>query len=600
MFSMPSDIPSINDLLKSSQKTTPPAEKAGPLTSTTTKPAEEKPTGKTEEEKTAPEKFEERMGEIDLKQKEAAAQKQAASLGVPYIGLKGFAISPDALSLIPEDEAKELRMVCFLHTGPELRIAATDPTNEKVQELAFQLGERNKANVAIYFASEDSIAHALTLYKSLPKIKKIVKGVQITEKELKTYQSKMKGFTDVAGLLKEASITDVVSIVVAASLQFGSSDIHIEAEEKDVKVRFRVDGILQDIAELPKESWKKIISRIKLISGIKINVSNRPQDGRFTIFLKDGNTDVRVSALPTTWGESVVMRLLKPSSIKVEFEQLGFRPKAQERLDKELRKPHGMIITTGPTGSGKTTTLYAILRKLNQEDVKIITLEDPIEYKLKGINQSQVDASKKYTFAGGLRSILRQDPDIVMVGEIRDLETAETAVNAALTGHLLLSTIHTNDAAGAIPRFLQMGVKPFMLAQALNAVMGQRLVRRLCQECKVPATVPEEDLKRVMSELEAIPETSGEKLTSLEGLSFFGPGKGCDKCNGGYKGRLGIYEVLLMNDAVEEATREGGISESKMREIAAAQGMVSMFQDGLLKTIEGLTSIEEIFRVALS
>ena len=437
----------------------------------------------------------------------------------------------------------------------------------------------------------------MKLYDALPKTRKIIKGVQIKEEELARYQEQMNSFADIQKILDGASITDILAIVTAASLKLGSSDIHVEAEEKDIAVRLRVDGILQDVATIEKSQWKKIINRIKLIAGRKMNITDRPQDGRFTIFQKNKKIDVRTSTLPTAWGESVVMRILNPDSIKLEFEQLGFRPASLKRLMTEIQKPHGMIVTTGPTGSGKTTTLYAILKKLNQPDVKIITLEDPIEYKLEGINQSQIDHSKDYTFAKGLRSILRQDPDIVLVGEIRDLETAETAIQAALTGHLLLSTIHTNDAAGAIPRFTSMGVKPFLLAPAINAIMGQRLARRLCDKCKQPAQVDAETLTKVTELLNAIPENSGEEKVDTSSLSFFGP-KGCPECNEtGYKGRVGLYEILTKDKQIEEFILSGEISEYKVREVAAAQGMVTMAQDGLLKALEGLTSVEEIQRV---
>ncbi|OGL94604.1 hypothetical protein A2258_00960 [Candidatus Uhrbacteria bacterium RIFOXYA2_FULL_41_8] len=432
----------------------------------------------------------------------------------------------------------------------------------------------------------------------MPKIREIVKGVQIKEEELVEYQKRMDNLEAIGTILKQASITDVLAIVVAAALKLGSSDIHIEAEEKGIAVRLRVDGILQDVAELEKDQWKKIINRIKLIAGLKLNVLDKPQDGRFTIYQKDKKIDVRTSTLPTAWGESVVMRILNPESIQLEFSQLGFRKPAFDRLMHEIEKPHGMILTTGPTGSGKTTTLYAILKHLNKPGVKIITLEDPVEYKLAGINQSQIDQSKDYTFAKGLRSILRQDPDIILVGEIRDLETAETAIQAALTGHLLLSTIHTNDAAGAIPRFSAMGVKPFLLAPALNAIMGQRLVRRVCEACKQEDKINEVTLVKIKELLDAIPESSGEPKPDTTNMKFF-KGAGCDACHKtGYKGRVGIYEILVKNTEIEKIILSGEISEYQMREIASAQGMISMTQDGLLKALGGQTSIEEIQRVA--
>jgi len=290
--------------------------------------------------------------------------------------------------------------------------------------------------------------------------------------------------------------------------------------------------------------------------------------------------------------------LLRPKSIALEFENLGVRGLAQERLNAEIAKPNGMIVTTGPTGSGKTTTLYAILKKLNEPGVKIITLEDPVEYKMVGINQSQVEHDKGYDFAKGLRAILRQDPDIVMVGEIRDLETAEISIQAALTGHLVVSTIHTNSAAGAIPRFLSMGVKPFLLAPALNALIGQRLVRRLCEKCKIPAVLTPAQLVQVKATLSAIPPTANVKV-DLNNLKFMGPGKGCETCNGmSYKGRVGIYEIFSMSKDIEAAILESTVSEYKIQELAVKEGMITMAQDGLLKALDGLTSVDEVLEAA--
>ena len=601
---MPDGLPSIEDLLKQSAAPAQApasdpedAADAGPKVLSEPERSKGESKGKTEEEMTPAEKLERKMSKIEIGSKEKEAEAAAKALEIPYINLVGFAISPDALRLIPEEKAKELKTLAFLYTGPELRVGSVNPENEEIKQLAFGLGERFKTHVDLYKITEDSFNHAVELYRTLPKVRKIVKGVQIKEEELSAYQEKMESFKDIDAILKEASITDVLAIVVAASLKLGSSDIHIEAEEKDIAVRLRVDGILQDVAKIDVKQWKKIINRIKLIAGLKLNITDKPQDGRFTIYQKDKKIDVRTSTLPTAWGESVVMRILNPDSIQLEFEQLGFRKAAFERLAREIEKPHGMVVTTGPTGSGKTTTLYAILKKLNKPGVKIITLEDPVEYKLEGINQSQIDHSKEYTFAKGLRSILRQDPDIVLVGEIRDLETAETAIQASLTGHLLLSTIHTNDAAGAIPRFTAMGVKPFLLAPSLNAIMGQRLVRRVCEQCKQEDTPDPEVLTKVKELLDSIPENSGEAKPDTSVMKFY-KGVGCDTCNNtGYKGRVGIYEILIKNAEIEKFILEGDVSEYKMREVAAAQGMVTMAQDGLLKAIEGQTSIEEIRRV---
>ncbi len=604
---MPGNLPSIADLLKKKPADSTPAPVTAAPTPTesrasdTTLPPTPPPTAKASivigDNETST-KLTEKMQSISLRERETEVERAAKTKSVPYISLKGFPISPDALVLIPEEQAKQIKTVAFLFTGPELRIGSTQPEDPRVKELAFELGERHKTNTVVYIMSEESLSQGLKMYDALPKIKPIVKGVQITEDEIVKFQAQMTDFSSIAGVLEHSNVTDVITVVIAASLKLGSSDIHIEAEEKGIAVRFRVDGILQDVAKLAPEQWKKIIGRIKLISSLKINVNDQAQDGRFTIYQKNNEIDVRVSTIPTSFGESVVMRLLNPDAISVEFEALGFRPASLKKLQKEIEKPNGMIITTGPTGSGKTTTLYAILRKLNTADVKIITLEDPVEYKVEGLNQSQIDYSKDYTFAKGLRSILRQDPDIVMVGEIRDLDTAEIAVQAALTGHLLLSTIHTNDAAGAIPRFLSMGLAPHLLAPALNAIMGQRLLRKLCKECKQTVEIDAETLETVKKHLDEIPEASGETKVDTANLKFYGP-KGCDTCNNtGYKGRVGAYEILVKTADLEKTIIEKGtISEYDMRELGKTQGMVTMTQDGLLKALDGITSVEEVKRI---
>lgn len=588
---MPDQLPSIEDLLNKKTATGAVADNASntPSSAALAPDEEETVVAKTQE------KLQEKIGTIAQQGKEREAQGSASVLGVEYIDLKGFPISPDALTLIPQDQAVKLKAITFLDTGPEFRLAAVQPDLPEIKDLLHQIEERHKSHGAIYQMTEESFQEALKLYETLPKIRTVVKGVQIKQEELEKYQSQMETIEDIGKVLLGAQVTDVLAVVVAAALKLNSSDIHIEAEEKGIAVRFRVDGILQEAAVLEKEQWKKIINRIKLIAGLKLNINDRPQDGRFTIYQSEKKIDVRTSTLPTSWGESAVMRLLNPDTVQLEFSQLGFREASLKKLMTEIEKPNGMIVTTGPTGSGKTTTLYAILKHLNKPGVKIITLEDPVEYKLEGINQSQIDHSKDYTFGKGLRSILRQDPDIVMVGEIRDLETAETAIQASLTGHLLISTIHTNDAAGAIPRFISMGVKPFLLAPSVNAIMGQRLARRLCEQCKKPAELAPETLAKVKEILGAIPENSGEKVPDT--YTFYAPGA-CEACNNtGYKGRVGLYEILIKDESIEKFILSGEISEYAVRDVASAQGMVTMAQDGLLKALEGATSIEEVQRV---
>ncbi len=567
------DFPSISDLLK--------------------KEKEEK---RESAQPTTQEKFEAKIKQLDLQAKEEETQSRAASIGLPYINLAVFPISAESLKAIPEAIAREKKVICFYFTPEDMRIGVTHLT-EELKEFAYQLGERHHAPVQPYLISDHSLEAGIKLYASLPIIKPISKDINITDEELARFKEGIENLQALQQFFKNVSITDILTLMIASALKTTASDIHVEAEEKGIAVRYRIDGVLHEVAELPKEDWKRFVSRIKLLAGLKINVTDKPQDGRVTLRLASGSIDVRVSTMPTTYGESIVMRILHSGSKGVTYDELGLRGEAYERLRKEVERPNGMIITTGPTGSGKTTTLYAILRTLNKPGVKIITLEDPVEIKMEGINQSQVDISHDYTFAKGLRSILRQDPDICMVGEIRDLETAEIAIQAALTGHLMLSTIHTNSASGAIPRFLSMGVKPFLLAPSLNAIIGQRLVRRICESCREEEKLDQETSDRIKQLLETLPEAE-KKNVNFDDLHFY-TGKGCTKCSGlGFKGRIGIYEIFAMNKEIEQIILSGAVSEYTIQEIAVKNGMVTMLQDGILKALDKITSVHEVFHVA--
>ncbi|MFA5048184.1 MAG: GspE/PulE family protein [Patescibacteria group bacterium] len=540
------------------------------------------------------EKLKSKIEEITLKEKEKEIEQNAAAIGLPYINLFGFSIGPDAMTTIPQDQSEKLKTVCFLNTGQELRLGTVD-YNDEVKQLEEELKEKFHASVATYIISQHSFEHAFKIYENLPKIRKFVSGIEISEADLKRFEDEIKTFKDVNEKIKKTSLTELITLIIGAAIKSRSSDIHIEAEEKDVKVRFRIDGVLNDVANMDKDIWPRVISRIKQMAKLKINISDRPQDGRFSIFMTNDRVDVRVSALPTAFGESVVMRLLMSSFANISFEELGLRGQSFEVLSREIARPNGMIVTTGPTGSGKTTTLYAILSKLNDSETKIITIEDPIEYELKGVNQSQVN--NEYSFAKGLRSIVRQDPDVIMVGEIRDLETAEIAIQAALTGHLVLSTIHTNDAFGTIPRFLSMGAKPFLLAPALNVAIGQRLVRKICEKCKKEVTLEADIMERVKKLVDTIPANSGYKVESTN-MKFY-QGAGCDACQGiGFKGRIGIYEIMPITGEMEKTISLGNLSEFDIKNMAAAMGVITMAQDGVLKALDGITSIDEVFRVA--
>ncbi len=550
-------------------------------------------------------KFEKKMKSVGEKEKELETQRYAQVTGVPYINLERFPVSMEALKHIPREEAQEYGVVCFFSEGDEFRLGAIDPTRPEIQEILQIIQEKNGMNGALYVISRKSFQTVFKLYENLPVVKAITKDIEIHEEDVEAVEATITDFESFQQSLDRANTTDILVYVIAAALKLDATDLHIEAEQERVIVRFRLDGILHDAAILPREAYKQLISRIKLTSSLKINITDKPQDGRFTIKLAENDVDVRVSTLPTIYGESVVMRLLRQNREGIELNSLGLRGKVYEELKRQIQRPTGMVITTGPTGSGKTTTLYASMHILNQPGVKILTLEDPVEYKMEGINQSQIDLAKGYTFAKGLRSLLRQDPDIAMVGEIRDLETADIAIQAALTGHLILSTLHTNSAAAAIPRFLSMGVKPFLLAPSLNAIIGQRLVRKLCEQCKVATALTAEQSAHVQEMIALLPDAEKQELgerfsynsENIDTLVFY-EGKGCSACSDiGYKGRVGIYEILLMNKEVEKLILSGKVSEYDIEDLAMKNGMIKMVQDGILKALDGVTSVSEVFRV---
>lgn len=542
-------------------------------------------------------KFEKKQREIQEHDVERMTSAKAATMSVPYINLINFPIGHEALGLIKEEEAKALGIVCFYFNGQNFKLAAQNPlaptARKKLKELEAQLFTKNDQ---VYLISKQSLDHALSLYKNLPKIQTPTEGVEINEESLERFKSEISDFRSLATKINEVNISDVIVLLIATAIKINSSDVHIEAEEKGVVIRLRVDGELQSAAIINREKWGRIISRLKVLSKVKINIENKPQEGRFTIHTSEENIAVRSSFLPTVFGESVVMRLLHSNSVKLSFDTLGLSTQALEKLKEEIDKPNGLILVTGPTGSGKTTTLYSALNYLNAPGKKIITLEDPIEYQLENINQSQVDESRGYTFSSGLRSVLRQDPDVVMIGEMRDLETAEIGVRAALTGHLVLSTIHTNDAASAIPRLLDLGIKPYLLSPAINAIIGQRLVRKLCPHCKTPHELTAPEIEKVKKILAVISPSS--KVDVPQTLPTVYKAVGCDACsNLGYTGRVGIYEILLMKQGIKELAAANAPA-FKILEQAIENGMVTMLQDGILKCLEGITSLDEVFKVA--
>lgn len=402
----------------------------------------------------------------------------------------------------------------------------------------------------------------------------------------------IKSLEELKQIAEEKSIPKLVAAIISYALFLGSSDIHIEPEAKRLRIRFRIDGVLRDIIQLQRELASQIVSRVKILGLMKLDETRIPQDGRFSVNFMDREVDVRVSVLPTVFGEKTVMRILDKSQGILSLEDLGFVGSAFRIVMEQIKQPHGIILATGPTGSGKSTTLYAILNRLNQPGVNVVTIEDPVEYEVPGVNQCQIKPKIGFTFAEGLRSILRQDPNIIMVGEVRDSDTASMATHAALTGHLVLTTLHTNDAASALPRLINMGIEPFLITSSVNLIIAQRLVRRICTKCREKVDIPPALLSAVKQEIAAIPKGNKEDLSRVKEVQFY-RGRGCSECTEGYKGRLGIYELLVMNDEIENlAVSKRPASEIK--DSATKSGMLTMKQDGLLKAIDGLTTVDEV------
>jgi type IV pilus assembly protein PilB len=527
--------------------------------------------------------------ELDRKFEEEAAQKKAQDLGVPYIDLYHFPIDHNVLGLIKKDRAEQAKAIAFHKEGRNVKLGVLSKSPQLVK-LTADL-KANNLYIELFIISQSSFDHALTFYDRIVEHGRTSQAINIISKVEEVQLDSLK---DLEQKLSQVSPTEVVQIILGSALPLDASDIHIEPNAQHVKIRFRIDGVLQDVGSLTLETHHQFVSRVKVLSKLKLNVVTAPQDGSFSLTYNNNPVDIRVSVLPSTFGESLVLRVLKQDKQSLEFDELGISDLAKAQLKEQMRKPNGMILTTGPTGSGKTTTLYAILSKLNEPGVKIITLEDPVEYKIPGITQTPIDKNGGLTFATALKAVLRQDPDVVMVGEMRDLETSETAAQAALTGHIVLSTLHTNDAASAIPRLLDLGVKPFVLAPAINAVIGQRLVRKICDQCKEEYVPIKNLMDRIDLILGKIPKTSKIKVPVKK---VFYHSLGCKACkNLGYKGRVGVYEVFVVNEAIEKLIHAQAIT-TEIKNQAITDGMITMAQDGLLKALDGITDVEEVFRV---
>lgn len=536
------------------------------------------------------------------REEEELAQVLSHKYGVEYVDLSLVAVNTDALRLLTEKEARDTETAVFGRVGKRVSVAARAPENPKVKMVVQKLTEMGY-EVTLFITSQESLKRAFTRYADLSYATETKAGVfELSNEELEQLLTKVTSLKDISALINEAitlkhtyRVTRILEVILAGGLSTGASDVHFEPEDKVVRLRYRLDGVLVDVLNFDHETYRLALSRLKLLSGLKLNITDEAQDGRFSIKIKGSEIELRTSVLPGNYAETLVLRILNPASIGVALEALGLEENLRVRIEKEILKPNGMILTTGPTGSGKTTTLYAFLRKINSPQSKIITIEDPIEYHLEGLVQTQVD-KKNYTFASGLRSALRQDPDIIMIGEIRDAEVAATAINAALTGHLVFSTLHTNNAAGSFPRLIDLGVDEKVLSSSVNVAMAQRLVRKLCTTCRMERAATVEEQKLIDETLAGlVNQTLKPQQTNVVYIAT--EGGTCPDCHGrGYKGRIGIFEAIFMDSAIETKLREKP-SEREIAEAARPQGIPTMQQDGIIKVLRGVTSLEELRRV---
>lgn len=504
-------------------------------------------------------------------------------LGIPHVDLGNYLIDAKTIKFMPEALAKKYQAVPLFKSGDTLTVAMADPLNVlALDDLHLKTG----FNIEPVVANEVDVKKAINQYYGVGgSIEEIIKSIDLGAVAISEKEEEIS-LEQLHTIAEEAPIIKLVNLIIMQALGDSASDIHVEPEQEALRVRIRVDGIMRDVTPIPKHLQAAVLSRLKIMSDMNIAVKRMPQDGRFQINLEGKQIDVRASAFPTIHGENLVMRLLDTSSILMSLEQLGFSPENFGRFKSLIEKPHGIILVTGPTGSGKTTTLYSALNAINTPDKNILTLEDPVEYQLKGIRQSQINPKAGMTFASGLRSILRQDPDIVLVGEIRDKETAEIAIQSALTGHLVFSTLHTNDAPGALTRLTEMGIEPFLTASSILGVLAQRLVRTICGNCK--------------TEYKPTPKLLAEMgvKEGREGIKFF-KGAGCNKCkNSGYRGRIAIFELMPLDDKIKDLVLARTSSQA-IKRAAQEAGMKTLRDDGMRKVIEGITTIDEVIRVTM-
>ena len=541
-----------------------------------------------------------KLADINRAAEERDAERRAKSFGAPYTNLANAPLELDALSLLSREVAERAKIAVIAKTKNGLLVVTLDPTTKEAEAALKFLGEKHKQiNVSVVSAS--SFARVLHYYDFIHAPEGEITGkVQINQDRLDELRNRLRTLTQAQEEMKRANSSSLgaaqfLEIFLASAVTLRASDIHLEPQERDVKFRLRIDGLLHDISdEINESEYFYVVSRIKLLSGLKLNIHETSQDGRFTVSVAGTEVEIRVSFLPSEYGETAVLRILDPSMLRVGLDALGIRPDSLELIKVELAKPNGMILNTGPTGSGKTTTLYSFLLHVQNPEIKIVTIEDPIEYRLPGIEQTQIDSGAGYTFENGLRAIVRQDPDVILVGEIRDLETAEIAMHASLTGHLVFSTLHTNDSFGTIPRLIDLGVKPTIIGPALNLAIAQRLVRRLCEKCKVKKDVSADVEGAINAFLSKLPDYIDRKPYSVGNIF---EAKGCDECGMiGYKGRIAIIELLQINDDIEKLVYAGA-SEVDIKNAAQKQNMLVLQDDGVLRALQGVTTFKEVIRI---
>lgn len=539
--------------------------------------------------------IENKLKNIQREAEEREAKRRAAREKLPYLDLREQTIDRSALELIAEDLARTAKALPFSRGKKRVGVAAFTSQSGEFAKLLLLL-EEQKLESDIYIASLSGLKEGWQEYASIrvEDRAEIVSEIRLDDELLHSkahIKSAALAADDMAEINSDNSTTEVLVQILADAIALKASDIHFESGKKEALLRFRIDGVLHEIIRLPVDVHRRAIGRIKLLANLKLNVRDIAQDGRFTIKRQKEDIESRVSVVPAEYGEAAVLRILDPQTISLGLSNLGLRKDEESIVLEAIKQPNGMVLVTGPTGSGKTTSLYTFLKTANSPGIKTITIEDPIEYHLEGIEQTQVSPADGYTFASGLRSALRQDPDIILVGEIRDRATAITAIDAALTGHLVFSTLHTNSALGAVPRLLDLGVKPTSIAPAINLIIAQRLVRRLCEKCRMATEIEEE----LASNIEAFYTNLPPQVSRNRKYGLYKP-IGCSECEGGFKGRVGVFEMFALDEAFDDIVGQG-VGEAKMKHYARSKGMVSMQEDGVLKALAGITTLDEVEKV---